>query len=1534
MSTVFTPIFTLNIKKILVKVSFILFCLYNQTKLSNRSHGTLLVKQYIVRLTHAINLAMNQAYRRDTENPRNIFVANIVLCKGIPFYGYSVGWSSFLKIYLLSPFYLTKCADLLLRGNVLSTAIQPYESHIPYLLQFFTDFNVTGCGELSLSQVHFRHPVPNDSDFSWVTDNTILDSQRFPRMSFSEIEIDVDASAIMNRNLLTEKNVHHEFNETWIDSVDKWIPTLDGLWKSESRRRHFEGFASFQPPVESTQRVVKETPWRRMRELRRALSKLIKESSNTNLKYETFVNEHVNNKVDDGIPTVFETVSCMFKPLVEIELRSKMLDLNPLVFPQLVEDELISGPDSLSDQKNPDSSEPVDKLNKSTKVSNDESESANKPVNQPVKVVSFFDDFDFDNLSSTTSSDSEKPLDPLSQEVKKEEENVVQDLSDLEDPFDDSITDSMILDESSLQRSILSVVKSDSIIETLTLSQHENNMKRPLSQSSNTKQTSTKLFNDGTGMSSSESNFVTNSQEIVLSAVIKQKKQINAIANAFPPSMGYKLLGPKIPPPRAAEVMNTFEAFGLPQKEPPQPFYSNSTDVPARPVVFAGLEFKLKSNRVQDLPLFNFEYDFSRITQMLLLHPPAIEGRQLRYAPKSRPPSFKEVANWCTRKNSTKQPLQRNIEFSQISGPTPKSKYHFKYATQRQLTFKKTEGLKYLSLMNMEVHVNTRDDFFPNPNEDEITGIFWAFQSAYSDEWNDETALKCGAIFVCDSADEKRKLKTACKFDTEICSSELDLIKTLVDVVKLYDPDILSGYEVSSSSWGYVIERGKKKYEYDLCGMLARIQITNKNIIGENPWALNHTSAITITGRHMFNIWRILRNEVSLTSYSLENVVYHTIHHRLSFYKHKTLTQWFKSVSATECSYTIKYYFDRVFYTIKIINTQELISRTCEQARIVGIDFYSVFYRGSQYKVEAIMSRLTKGENYVMISPSRKQVGEQNALECLPLNMEPETKFYTSPVVVLDFQSLYPSIMIAYNYCYSTCLGRINKWRGKNKLGFTDLELPEGLLKLLETDINIAPNGMIYVQSSRRKSILAKMLAEILDTRVMIKNGMKHNKDDASFQKLMNNRQLALKMIANVTYGYTSASYSGRMPCVEIADSIVQSARETLEAAIELIKTTKEWGADVVYGDTDSLFIHFPGKTKDQAFDIGQEIAKTVTNINPEPIKLKFEKVYYPCILQTKKRYVGYMYENKSQKTPIFDAKGMETIRRDGTPAQQKIEEKSLRILFETCDLSQVKEYFEQQWMKIMSGKVSIQDFCFAKQVKLGSYKGLGPPGAKVAMQKIEKDEYSGPQYRERVPYVVIAGLPKDKLIDRCVSPEILINNPGINLDSDYYITKNLIPPLERIFKLLGANIRQWYDDMPKVVKFHQPAHQVKGQHGYNLRNYLKDTSCQICRKNHNQQQKNGAEIVLGKDDAIVCTDCMKNPFQVVYTLTQRFRSYEKRVSELNQICRNCAKIMPSMPIECVSEDCPIYYSRKRALVFHENSCHTDLKLIEKINSW
>merc|ERR1712012_155475 len=78
---------------------------------------------------------------------------------------------------------------------------------------------------------------------------------------------------------------------------------------------------------------------------------------------------------------------------------------------------------------------------------------------------------------------------------------------------------------------------------------------------------------------------------------------------------------------------------------------------------------------------------------------------------------------------------------------------------------------------------------------------------------------------------------------------------------------------------------------------------------------------------------------------------------------------------------------------------------------------------------------------------------------------------------------------------------------------------------------------------------------------------------NASLQKVLHARQLGLKLIANVTYGYTSANFSGRMPCIEVGGSVVAKGREALEEAIKTIEHHPTWNAKVVYGDTDSVFV-------------------------------------------------------------------------------------------------------------------------------------------------------------------------------------------------------------------------------------------------------------------------------------------------------------------------------------------------------------------------
>jgi DNA polymerase zeta len=105
-----------------------------------------------------------------------------------------------------------------------------------------------------------------------------------------------------------------------------------------------------------------------------------------------------------------------------------------------------------------------------------------------------------------------------------------------------------------------------------------------------------------------------------------------------------------------------------------------------------------------------------------------------------------------------------------------------------------------------------------------------------------------------------------------------------------------------------------------------------------------------------------------------------------------------------------------------------------------------------------------------------------------------------------------------------------------------------------------------FVSRAVREGVLPVMLDEILQTRIMVKQAMKATKEGEALQRLMNARQMGLKLIANVTYGYTSATFSGRMPCVDIADSIVQQARETLTRAMRMVESHATWNAKVRVG--------------------------------------------------------------------------------------------------------------------------------------------------------------------------------------------------------------------------------------------------------------------------------------------------------------------------------------------------------------------------------
>lgn len=1585
------------------------------------------VDTYIVTLRASIDHALAATYRRNAYDGKSVFVGHITLIKGVPFFGYSVGYKVFLKVYMLNPMHMTRFADLLHQGAIMNRVFQPYESHMQYLLQWMCDYNLYGCDYIDCSKVQFRGPIPDGDEVDitihkWhdatIPEEFIADDDQYPRQSHCTLEVDICVQDILNRHELQYRPIHHNFLERSSQMPrnldDKYVPSMAGLWRDETRRRKLRmGLtdpssspfpAEVMVSMSADPRNTGKGGWIHEEEYRDLIQSLIAEERHQrgDVNFETFVKciegiEHIKTAVE-GIEDLYpENLLSQHLPEEVQNHQSEIVEADDnLEHGELIADEVEPREDAADENaQREDEADAADPFDESEQQSLDPltvsllQDSGDRRSSEDAIDEGIDMDDPTDNSGTPGSSPSQTTRKRLrestqDQSIKRQRILNTSQESAKRVSFHDG-TSTMashtmahsLIDSENLPRdptkisqgsikahglggpTTLSfpVVKNPNAPETmlrLSQSDYSNSQDAPKTPGPKhhiVRTSQASPITPWTHLKTSPAMLSSNSPKAYSEAVLLVKSLESSSAHRLA-TVYFGVL-----PPSVDTVDSTMTHAGLPPVIYQDAYYSDELDVPDRAREYAGREFKLQSTTLPYLPSFDPE---GRSSANMGEHPPVVVDKVeevvvyrarsrrcgLRNWELSRPaPLFTEVETWVRQEHQQHElvkakPKKKHVQapkptrktklpkhLSQIEGPTQRNRHGFKFSQKKKSTSVKHET-QYMSMMSLEVHVNSRGSLVPDPAEDDIQCIFWSVQG----EENATTDRpRAGMLVLSDEDGIAERISKQVSIEVEYEEDELDLINRIVDIVRQFDPDILTGYEVHNGSWGYLIERARMKYEYNLCDEISRMKSQSHGRFGKDAdrWGFTHTSTIRVTGRHMINIWRAMRGELNLLQYTMENVVFHLLHKRIPHYQHSDLTSWYRSSRPRDLAKVLDHFISRVQLNLDILEANEIVPRTSEQARLLGVDFFSVISRGSQYKVESTMLRIAKPENFILVSPSRKQVGQQNALECLPLVMEPQSAFYSSPLLVLDFQSLYPSVMIAYNYCYSTCLGRITSWRGRNKMGFMDFKREPQLLELVKDHINIAPNGMMYVKPEMRKSLLAKMLGELLETRVMVKSGMKQDKDDRTLQQLLNNRQLALKLLANVTYGYTSASFSGRMPCSEIADSIVQTGRETLEKAIALIHANEKWGAEVVYGDTDSLFIYLKGRTREQAFTIGEEISAVVTAANPRPIKLKFEKVYHPCVLLAKKRYVGFKYEHRNQKEPEFDAKGIETVRRDGTPAEQKIEERALKILFRTSDLSQVKTYFQDQCSKVMEGRISIQDFLFAKEVKLGTYsdKGPPPPGALIATKRMLADPRTEPQYGERVPYVVITGAPGARLIDRCVSPETLLQNDHLELDAEYYISKNLIPPLERIFNLVGANVRQWFDEMPKVQRIRNITLPVLQKQDISnamvpggaaslkktLESYMKSSACLLCRAKLPPvpQQVPGLDL-----DAFavlpLCAKCLVRPARALLALKERIWKNEVRIKEVDTVCRSCSGLAWGEEIRCDSRDCPVFYTRIR----------------------
>jgi DNA polymerase elongation subunit (family B) len=336
--------------------------------------------------------------------------------------------------------------------------------------------------------------------------------------------------------------------------------------------------------------------------------------------------------------------------------------------------------------------------------------------------------------------------------------------------------------------------------------------------------------------------------------------------------------------------------------------------------------------------------------------------------------------------------------------------------------------------------------------------------------------------------------------------------------------------------------------------------------------------------------------------------------------------------------------------------------------------------------------------------------------------------------------------------------------------------------------------------------LIPTALQIMLKKRKEARKKMEDPKLDDAQKSVYNGLQLAYKVVANSIYGQLGSRTSPiRKMCIAACTTAV--GRRSLLFA----KTTVEAdGAEVVYGDTDSIFVKFPGKDLPGAIAAGQEAATKITKGCPHSaFVIGYEKTFYPFILFCRKRYVGMKYEEDPTKCKRASM-GIVLRRRDNAPIVKDVYGGALDIILEEKDIGKAAEFVKGMLVKVMKSELPIEKFEITKQLR-DDYKAMAEgytghatiPAHRILADRITKrDPGNAPSVGERLRYVYIQ-TDKKLQADKIETPEYILEKK-LKLDSQFYITNQIQNPVAQLFALCIESLPGYREPRPSYKSMYE----------------------------------------------------------------------------------------------------------------------------------
>ena len=552
-----------------------------------------------------------------------------------------------------------------------------------------------------------------------------------------------------------------------------------------------------------------------------------------------------------------------------------------------------------------------------------------------------------------------------------------------------------------------------------------------------------------------------------------------------------------------------------------------------------------------------------------------------------------------------------------------------------------------------------------------------------------------------------------------------------------------------------------------------------------------------------------------------------------------------------------------------LINKLEIITNNISMASVCHVPLSYIFFRGQGIKSLSLIAKYCLKNNYlipVMEYSDKLKDSADNSFEGA-IVFEPVIGFHKKPIVVLDYNSLYPSSIISKNISHETLVVD-SKYDNLPDYIYYDVYYDNN-----DTQIccRYAKKKDEYLENEPSKSkygIIPTILMGLLTERKLTKKQM--SKETDTFKKnILDGKQLALKITANSIYGQLGAAVSpvyfkqGAACTTSIGREMLNIAKKFVENDFIIIlkelyqsikindddkyeqllqKYLKDRNStfeiflkeyliklfdnytvkpNVIYGDTDSIFINMDLKNKldnldvydtislDYSIKLGQCASKFLKTLLQYPHNMEYEKTFYPFALMAKKKYIGNKYEDDIDNFK-FSYMGVVLVRRDNANIVKKIIGNMVNIMINEIDIDKTILYIKEAINDMLNGKFLINDFITSKTLK-GIYKGIklttdetgiqGDKGswkwddvnctqAHVCLaQRIKKrDPGNSPQLNERIPFVTIEVpfIKGQKVLQGCKieHPDYIIKK-NLNIDYLFYLTNQIMNPAIQFLELI-----------------------------------------------------------------------------------------------------------------------------------------------------